>query len=178
MPKERLARLLLAHARDLWAVDGLYFLAIERSHGTEEAVAMDREVWEAMGAIEARRLRRALGIEGGGVGAVLSALRCTTWMLDLEGAEVEEAEGRAVVRATDCRIQRARREKCLVELPCKEVRWGYLRSFARELDPSVEVRCLRCPPDERGPSEWCAWELAQRVRLKNAPRRGPRRARR
>ncbi len=48
--------------RNLWAVDGLYFLGIEELYGTEVATEIDANVWEVMGKIEARKLKEFLGI--------------------------------------------------------------------------------------------------------------------
>ncbi|MCJ7699422.1 hypothetical protein MUO56_04160, partial [Candidatus Bathyarchaeota archaeon] len=39
--------------RNIWRVDGLYFLGIERKFGTEAATEIDAGVWESMAAIEA-----------------------------------------------------------------------------------------------------------------------------
>lgn len=44
MPKENLVDLLFMQIRNLWAVDGLYFLGIEEKFGTESATEIDREV--------------------------------------------------------------------------------------------------------------------------------------
>ncbi len=159
---ERLIDLLLAQTRDLWAVDGLYFLGIEERYGTEAATDVDRQVWGAMGRIEASRLRRALGIEGNDLATMLTALRYTSWMLDLEHKELEVEEDRAVLRITSCRTQLTRRNKGLGEFPCKPVRYGYLAAFAGAFSSDIEVRCLQCPPGEHDDDLWCAWEFVQR----------------
>ena len=162
MPSEQLVGLLLAQMRNLWTVDGLYFLGIEEAFGTKAAVDIDQKVWEVMGKLEARRLRELLGVESGGLAAMLGGLRLTSWALDLEHKEVAAGKGRAIFRNRSCRVQNARLKKGLGEFPCREVRLGYLRSFAREFDPGIEVNCNLCPPGAHPENLWCEWEFSIR----------------
>ncbi|ENO12004.1 hypothetical protein MBGDC06_00390 [Thermoplasmatales archaeon SCGC AB-539-C06] len=58
IPKEKMAEFIFMHLRDMWTVDGLYYLGIEEKWGTEAATEIDRKVWEVMGKIEARKLKK------------------------------------------------------------------------------------------------------------------------
>lgn len=147
------------HLRDLWAVDGLYFLGIEEQFGTEAATEIDRKVWEAMGKIEARRLKEFLGLNGSDIPSMLKALRFSGWALDLEDKEIVVEKEKAIVRNIRCRVQNTRITKGLDEFPCKKVRWGFLKSFAREFNPDIIVDCNVCPPDEHPSDLWCEWEF-------------------
>ena len=159
LPKDQLVKLLFMQMRNLWAVDGLYFLGMEKEFGTESATVIDSNVWEVMGKIEARRLRNELGVNGEDIPAVMDALRLTSWSLDLEQKEIIMEKDRAILRNPKCRVQLTRRKAGLSEFPCKRVRWGYLKGFAKELNPDVEVRCNLCPPDDHPEDLWCEWEL-------------------
>ena len=147
------------HLRDLWAVDGLYFLGIEEQFGTEVATEIDRRVWEAMGKIEARRLKEFLGLNGSDIPSMIKALRFSGWALDLEDKEIVVEKEKAIVRNIRCRVQNTRITKGLDEFPCKKVRWGFLKSFAREFNPDIIVDCNVCPPDEHPSDLWCEWEF-------------------
>lgn len=147
------------HLRDLWAVDGLYFLGIEKQFGTEAATEIDRKVWEAMGKIEARRLKEFLGLNGSDIPSMIKALRFSGWALDLEDKEIVVEKEKAIVRNIRCRVQNTRITKGLDEFPCKKVRWGFLKSFAREFNPDIIVDCNVCPPDEHPSDLWCEWEF-------------------
>jgi hypothetical protein len=162
MPKGELVELLLAQMRNLWAVDGLYFLGIEERHGTESATDIDGNVWAVMGKIEARRLKEILRIDGRDIPAMIEALRHSSWSLDLENKDVAVAADTAIFRNTNCRVQQTRIKKGLSEFPCKRVRLGYLKSFAREFNPDIEVKCNVCPPDEHPGDLWCEWEFSHR----------------
>lgn len=159
MPKEKLVELLFMHMRNLWAVDGLYFLGIEDKFSTEAAAEIDGNVWEVMGKLEARRLKNALDAKGDDVPTMMNALRHTSWSLDLEDKEIAVGKNRAVFKNTSCRVQQTRIKQGLSEFPCKRVRWGYLKSFAKEFNPNIEVKCNVCPPDKHREDLWCEWEF-------------------
>jgi hypothetical protein len=155
--KDTLINLLFLQMRNLWAVDGLYFLGIEERFGTEGATDIDRNVWEIMGKIEARRLKELLNIIEKDIPALIKALRYSSWSLDLEDKDVEVDEERAIFRNVKCRVQNTRLSKGLSEFPCKQVRWGYLKNFAKEFNKDIIVECSVCPPDRHPEDLWCEW---------------------
>ncbi|UCE44556.1 MAG: hypothetical protein JSV57_03355 [Candidatus Bathyarchaeota archaeon] len=159
LSKERVLDLFFLHIRNLWRVDGLYFLGIEERFGTEAATEVDARCWEVMGKTEARHLRAILEIEEIDPESLLYILRNTSWALDVLEKKAEITDRKVVFRVTKCGIQLKRTKKGLEVFPCKEVRLGYMRSFARELNPEIETRCKVCPPDERPSNLWCEWEF-------------------
>ena len=62
MPVDKMLDYLFLQIRNIWRVDGLYFLGIEKKFGTEAATEIDAEVWENMAAIEAKVLRARCGL--------------------------------------------------------------------------------------------------------------------
>ena len=159
LPKDQLVDLMFMHIRNMWSEDGLYFIGIEDRYDTESATEIDRFVWEVMGKLEARRLRDILGIETNDFGSVLKFLKSTGWFLDLEHVELEAQNNTAIIRNTKCRVQNTRLKKGLGEFPCKQVRFGFLKSFFKELNPEIEVKCNFCPPDEHPEELWCEWQI-------------------
>lgn len=159
IPEDKIPDFIFLHLRDLWAVDGLYFLGIEKQFGTEAATEIDRKVWEAMGKIEARRLKEFLGLNGSDIPSMIKALRFSGWALDLEDKEIVVEKEKAIVRNIRCRVQNTRITKGLDEFSCKKIRWGFLKSFAREFNPDIIVDCNVCPPDEHPSDLWCEWEF-------------------
>lgn len=160
MPVEKLLDFFFLQIRNLWRVDGLYFLGIEQKFGTEAATEIDAGVWEAMAKIEAKSLQRMFQVgENPGVPVILDLLRRSSWALDQPFKTVEVGEKRAVLGVDRCRTQETRMGKGLSEFPCKKVRFGYLRGFAKTLNPKIEVNCLVCPPDKHPEDSWCRWEF-------------------
>jgi hypothetical protein len=159
IPKEQLMDFLFLSFRNLWAVDGLYFLEIEKQWGIKAATEIDQTVWEIMGKIEARKLKEFFHIQGNDVAALMTALRYTCWALDLEESEIVLEKNRAVIRNTNCRVQKTRISKGLPEFGCKPVRLGFLKAFAKEFNPEIIVKCTVCPPDKHTETLWCEWEF-------------------
>ncbi|MEM3627957.1 MAG: DUF6125 family protein [Candidatus Bathyarchaeia archaeon] len=163
MPIEKLLDIFFLQIRNLWRVDGLYFLGIEKKFGTEAATEIDAGVWEAMAQIEAKSLQRMFNVgESPDVQTIMNLLRLSSWVLDQPFKTVEVSKNRAVLSIDRCRTQEARRNKGLDEFPCKKVRFGYLKKFAETLNPKVEVKCLICPPNQHPKDLWCKWEFKMR----------------
>ena len=99
------------HLRNMWAVDGLYYLGIEELCGTKAATEIDRKVWDVMGKIEARRIKKLFGITETDIPSMIKALSYSGWALDLEDKEILVENNKAIVRNTKCRVQNTRIEK-------------------------------------------------------------------
>jgi len=160
IPKEKLADFIFMHLRDMWAVDGLYYLGIEERYGTKIATEIDAFVWSVMGKIEARKIKQLFDLEGTDIVTMIEALRYSGWALDLEDKEIEIAGSYAIIRNVKCRVQNTRIKKGLSEFACKPVRLGFLTAFAKEFNPEIEVICKMCPPDEHPDDLWCEWEFS------------------
>jgi hypothetical protein len=159
LPKEKIPDFILLHLRNLWAVDGLYFLGIEEMCGTEKATQIDQNVWEVMGKLEARKLKGFFKIKGNDISSLMTALSYSSWALDLEDKEIIVEKYRAVIRNMNCRVQNTRLSKGLKEFGCKPVRLGFLKAFAKEFNPAITVTCHVCPPDVHPKDLWCEWEF-------------------
>jgi hypothetical protein len=160
MPKERLLDFFFLQIRNLWRVDGLYFLGIEKKSGTEAATEIDAGVWEIMAQIEAKSLQKMFNIGSNpDVATIMNLLRKSSWALDQPFKKIEISGNEATLSINRCRTQETRLGKGLSEFPCKPVRFGYLKAFAKTLNPKVEVNCLMCPPDRHSKDLWCKWEF-------------------
>jgi hypothetical protein len=160
IPTERLLDYFFLQIRNLWRVDGLYFLGIEKKSGTEVATEIDAGVWETMAELEAKNLQKMFNVaENLDIPTIVDLLRKSSWALDQPFKTIEVSSKRAVLRIDRCKTQETRLNKDLKEFPCKKVRFGYLKNFAKTLNPNVKVNCLVCPPDERPKDSWCRWEF-------------------
>ncbi|MDH5449596.1 MAG: DUF6125 family protein, partial [Candidatus Bathyarchaeota archaeon] len=115
-----------------------------------------------MGQLEAKDLKKTFGFKEIDVAALLNLLTKTSWALDQTNKEVEVSRNRGIFRVVKCRTQETRIRKGLDVFPCKKVRFDYLKSFAKELNPQIEVECKVCPPDQRPDGFWCEWEFKLR----------------
>jgi len=154
-------RQFLSTAAKLWlAHDGLWFQAIERSHGMEVAMDADREAWRRFSPIEAKRIMKLLGLQpGGGLVALERALHHRLYShLNLQETEWVSSN-QLIFRMKTCRVQAARRRAGLDDFPCKSVGIVEYEQFAHTIDDRIKVVCLGCPPDERNADYTCAWEF-------------------
>ena len=162
LPGDQLLDLLFMHIRDMWAVDGLYFLGIESKYDTESAVEIDRQVWESMGELECNRLIKIFKVqEDRPFVKFVDLLKATGWFLDLENKtlEYDSGEHKITIINYKCRVQNTRLRKDLSEFPCKPVRLGFMKSFAKTYNPNIKVNCITCPPDDHPEDLWCQWEF-------------------
>ncbi|MBU1318302.1 MAG: hypothetical protein KKH67_03800 [candidate division Zixibacteria bacterium] len=142
------------------AMDGLWFQAVERKYGMEAAIELDKQAWAHFSPIEANRIMNFLGIEpGGGLDALEKCLqyRCYSFINTQE--ITRPAPDKCVLKMTACRVQDARHRKGMNPFPCKEVGVIEYETFAKTIDPRIEVNCIACPPDEQKRDFWCAWEF-------------------
>ena len=160
LPREELIRIIQDDAKNWLAHDGLWFQAVEQVHGMEKAIDADRAAWEKFTVVEARRIMERLRMApGGGIPALLEALKHRLYAR-LNVQEVTEVSAsRAVFVMRDCRVQSARKRKGLPDFPCKSVGIVEYSEFARTIDPRIRTRCVTCPPDPHGSDRFCAWEF-------------------
>jgi hypothetical protein len=161
-PPEILMDLFFAHIRNIWRVDGLYFLGIEEKLGTDFATEIDAGCHKILGRIEAKILPSLLGLKGRGLPELVTAVKHSCWYLDLLEKTIELEEGRAVLTVNVCGTQLTRVGKGLKVFPCKQVRQGYLEAFIKAFNRDMQCTCLFCPPDERPKDAWCRWEFTYR----------------
>lgn len=60
--------------RSYFALDGLWFVMTEEEFSFDEALKIDRKVWEVLPKIQARKAKELLGISGSGMRDLLKAI--------------------------------------------------------------------------------------------------------
>jgi len=159
LPGDTLKQLLATMIRNLWRVDGLYFLGIEKRFGTEAATEIDAQCWASMAELEARDLMRIFSIEAGSLDALEKTLPLTTWVLDHTHKRMTRTADALVFEVLECRTQKTRLKKSLPVFPCRYVREGYLTRFAAVF--GCRCDCEVCPPGDRDGEVWCRWRFTQ-----------------
>lgn len=160
LDSHELRELLTDAAKNWLAHDGLWFRAVEGKFGMETAIELDKKAWEKFTAVEARRIMKRLNMEpGGGIPALIQALKFRLYAFINIQEILEASETRCVFRMNRCRVQEARKRQGLPDFPCKPVGVVEYSGFAKTIDPRIQTRCLVCPPDPHPPNVWCAWEF-------------------
>ncbi len=160
LPKEKLFELLVDFSKRWLAHDGLWFQAVERNHGMDEAIKLDIEAWEIFTVLEAKRIMRFLELpEKGGLQSLKKALNYRLYAFINVQESIEEGENKLIFRMNDCRVQSARKRRGLDDFPCKPVGIVEYGKFAETIDPRIKTKCICCPPDEHPEEYYCAWEF-------------------
>lgn len=159
LPEEKLIEVMMFNNRNIWRVDGLYFLGIEKQFGTDAAAQIDAGVWNIMGTLEARTLKKLFDRKDSTVHTVMELLRYTSWALDQQEKVITAEDNRGILKILNCKTQLTRLKKGLPEFPCKKVRYNYLKNFAKEIHPQIQCTCVCCPPDEHSGDVWCEWHF-------------------
>ena len=156
---EKLMDIFFTHIRNVWRVDGLYFLGIEKKYGTQVATEIDAKCHQVLGQIEAKVLPKVLGLTKREIPELITALQHSCWSLDLQNKNYQVEDRRAILTVTECATQLTRQKKGLSIFPCQQVRKGYLEAFVQTFNPKLRCVCRFCPPDSRTENAWCQWEF-------------------
>ncbi len=160
LSREELIGMLDDFARNWLAHDGLWFQAVEKTHGMEAAIDADREAWRIFTTIEARRIMKRHSIAAGsGLDGLKRALGFRLYARLNKQSIVEETGNSFVFQMNTCRVQAARERKNLDDFPCKSVGIVEYSEFARTIDPRIKTECVACPPDNHPPEFHCAWKF-------------------
>ena len=161
MPKQDLLKLIDAYAKAWQAIDGAYFLAIEKKYGMDAAIEMDKEAWRLFSPIEARRIMREFNIqENGGLESLEKALDYRVYAVLNKQSTKWQGKSTLIFTMNECRVQVARKRKGLPDFPCKEVGCIEYEEFAKTIDPRIKTKCLFCPPDNHPDDAFCSWEFS------------------
>ena len=159
LDKADLVRLLNIYAKNMLAMDGVWFQSVERKYGMEEAMEHDRNAWKVFTVIEARRIKKFLGLpERAGIEGLEKALRFRFYAA-LNGDEIIPDNDTLVYRTVSCRVQNARANKGLPFHPCGSVGIIEYSFFAKEIDNRFECEALSCYPDITDNSCACSWKF-------------------
>jgi len=160
LSKEELLELLTDAAKNWLAHDGLWFQAVEARLDIEAAMDLDKAAWKKFTVIEAKRIMKRLNMRpGGGISALVQALKFRLYAYINVQEITELTETRCVFRMNRCRVQEARKRQGLTDFPCKSVGIIEYSLFAETIDPRIKTRCIVCPPDPHPDDVYCAWEF-------------------
>lgn len=149
-------------SKNLFAIDGTWFQALESEMGMDAAMHYDASAWERFTVSEAQRLKRFLRLEDDcGLEGLARALPlkltspCNETEIVWDGDDL-------LFRVVNCRVQTARARKGMEFHPCKPVGLIEYGEFARTLDSRIECACESCYPDVFDATCACAWRFSCR----------------
>lgn len=159
LPKEKLVELCSLYAKNWLATDGLWFQGVERHYGFDDALEIDKEMWERLTVIEARRVRQFLELpEAPGLEGLKQALQFRLYA-PLNECETYFDGDALIYKVVSCRVQYARERKNMAYHTCKPVGLIEYSLFAKTIDGRIETECISCHPEVTDPSCNCCWKF-------------------
>lgn len=160
LTNEQLKNLVEIYARNVYALDGVWFQSIEKTDGMEAAMEHDRNAWQRFTATEARRLKNFLGLpEHPGLEGLHQALSLRFSALANPKVELIWDADSLTYRVVECRVQSARSSKGMPYHPCKSVGIIEHAFFAKVIDSRIECEPISCFPDVTDESCACSWRF-------------------
>lgn len=162
--KEQLQELVQIYARNIYAMDGVWFQSVEQKHGMDEAMFHDRNAMQRFTEAEARRIKAFLQLpEYSGLEGLEKALSVRFSALANPEVEVVRDEYSLLYRVVDCRVQTARGRKGMPFHPCKPVGFVEHACFAKVIDERIVCETVSCYPDIVDDTCACAWKFTIKV---------------
>jgi hypothetical protein len=140
------------------AVDGLWFMAVEKATDYDKALEMDVEVWTGYARVVVKRIRKNFQIHGTGLQALKEIVHHDPmWWSMGELRIVEDTPTRLVFEVVDCPSLLAMEKMGREKLTCEPVEGAYLEALAAAVDPDIHVEALQLPPRKSPDEVCCRW---------------------
>ena len=160
LPREVLTDLIEKLSINWLANDGIWFQAVEKQFGMNDAKLCNDTCWTRFSPFEAARIKKLLDLpEGGGIPALKKALALRTYAF-INEQSIEEVDSNCIIfYMNNCRVQAARKRKGFADYPCKSAGMVEYPTFAQTIDPRIKTECVGCPPDAHPDGWFRAWKF-------------------
>lgn len=160
MSRKNLFTLMEAIAINWIAIDGVWFQAVEATHGMNDAKRCNDSCWTRFSPFEGWSIKKFLGLpQEAGIKGLKKALQFRMYARINVQTIIEENPDTIVLQMNDCRVQTARKRRGLDDYPCKSAGLVEYGTFAESIDERIMTECVGCPPDPH-PEEWfCSWRF-------------------
>jgi len=160
LSKEQLTELVKIYARNLFAMDGVWFQSVEKEYGMDVAMHHDREIWRRFTETEARRIKKFLDLpDNAGLDGLEKALQLRFPALANEEIELTRKSDSLIYKIIDCRVQTARKNKGMPYHPCVSAGIIEHTYFANIIDDRIECEVLSCYPEVTDADCACSWHF-------------------
>ena len=133
--------------RSYSAVDGLWFMIIEKHFSFDKALELDTEVWSILPKIQARKIKELLSLEGKGVSDFIQAIKVKLEAEEYDYEILTENDHHIQIRMSRCpwfeALKKAKREHLACKIAdaiCPTEFAVWLKEFELDMDISTQAR--------------------------------------
>jgi hypothetical protein len=133
---------------------GAFFGAVAQKYGMEEALALDRKTFEAMGAMQGKMFKEQMGIEEAGIKEALALNKATLDSLGIPYEVMEESPTHAIWRCNRCSVYEGNLMAGLdhetTKALCASGAAGFQKAAFKALNPKLnyELKSFRSSSDD------------------------------
>lgn len=163
LSKDELKELVRIYARNIYALDGVWFQSVEGKNGMDEAMLHDENAWRKFTRTEARRIKKFLELpEQAGLEGLEKALAIRFSALSNPSVSLFREGDSLIYRINECRVQTARKNKGMPFHSCASPGFIEHDGFARVIDERIVTEMISCYPNVTDPECACCWKFTLR----------------
>ena len=160
LSKEELKNLIRIYAKNIYALDGVWFQSVEEESGMDKAMLHDKNAWIKFTRIEAKRIKTFLNLpDNAGLEGLEKALAIRFSALSNPSVSIFREGDSLIYRINECRVQSARKAKGMPLHPCAPVGFIEHEGFARVIDERIVTEMISCYPDVTEQGCACCWKF-------------------
>ena len=164
LSKDELKELVRIYARNIYALDGVWFQSVEGKNGMDEAMLHDENAWRKFTRTEARRIKKFLELpEQAGLEGLEKALAIRFSALSNPSVSLFKEGDSLIYRINECRVQTARKNKGMPFHPCASPGFIGHDGFARVIDERIVTEMISCYPNVTDLECACCWKFTLRL---------------
>jgi Family of unknown function (DUF6125) len=139
-------------------VDAFWFINVENKYDLSSAEDMNANVWEKIGRLSAKDIKKKFNIKTKGLKGFLKVMEFYPWKM-MDCFQIKEKKDELIVTSSNCPAQTGRIKHGLSEYVCKEMHYQEFKTFAEEIDPEIKIECIFAPPDPHPQDLFCKWRI-------------------
>lgn len=157
LPREELINRLRLAMDMATAVDGMWFVNVEKTLGFDKTNEINLKVWEHYPKVLARRMKKYYELKKTGMEGVREMIELDPLLIPMDFEFIDKDENNMIFRVNKCPGLEAQERMNRTEFTCEKVEEVFLRAYAEMYDSRIKVQALILPPRASENDICCEW---------------------